>query len=181
MTIPALIMIGIGLSMDAAAITICDMMAYGKTCGNKKWLLPLFFGLFQGMMPLLGSLLGSLIADFVSRYSSIIMFLIFAVIGGKMIWDGLKKGEDEEAGGQMLIGAVAVQAVATSIDAFAVGVGFAAGGVNAVFASSIIAATTFGICAICLFLGESAARILKDKAQLAGGAIVCAIAVISLF
>ena len=181
MTIPALIVVGIGLSMDAATITICNMLAYGSSGSKRKWLLPLSFGFFQGLMPLLGSFLGALLSAFITQYSNMVMFVIFGVIGGKMVWDGLKHQDADQPAKQMSLGMLFFQAIATSIDAFAVGVGFAASGVNAWYASTVIALTTFAVCAACLFLGEQAAKLLKTKASLGGGVILLIIAIVSLF
>jgi putative Mn2+ efflux pump MntP len=181
MTLPALIITGFGLSMDAAAVTTCNMLAYGKGCGKRKWLMPLFFGVFQGIMPLLGSLLGFWLGDFISRYSNVLMFVIFAIIGGKMIWDGIKSAGIDCTPQSMRLGAVLLQAIATSIDAFAVGVALAATGANVYFASPIIALITFAICSVCLFLGEQVAKRLNNRASLVGGLMLAAIAIVSLF
>ncbi|MGI5900361.1 MAG: manganese efflux pump MntP family protein [Christensenellales bacterium] len=181
MTLPALIITGFGLSMDAAAVTTCNMLAYGKGCGRRKWLMPLFFGAFQGIMPLLGSFLGYWLEGFISRYSNALVFVIFAIIGGKMIWDGIKNAGLDCSPQSMRLGAIFLQAIATSIDAFAVGVGLAASGMNVLFASPIIALITFAICSACLFLGDHVAKRLNNRASLVGGLMLAAIAVVSLF
>ncbi len=181
MTLPALIITGFGLSMDAAAVTTCNMLAYGKGCGRKKWLMPLFFGIFQGIMPLLGSLLGFWLESFISRYSNVLMFVIFAIIGGKMIWDGIKSAGHDCSPQSMKLGAIILQSIATSIDAFAVGVGLAASGANVYFASPIIALITFLICSACLFLGDQVAKRLNNRACLIGGLMLAVIAFVSLF
>lgn len=182
MSIAELVLLGTGLSMDAATITMANIMAYGSKCGYKKWLMPLSFGLFQGLMPFLGSLLGSLISGFISRYASIVMFLIFAALGGKMLWDGFHcKAEEGECCRNFGISLIMLQALATSVDAFAVGVGLAASNGAQLLNFAIISATTFAICAVSLLLGEQFAKLLKNKATLCGGAILMLIAVASLF
>ncbi len=182
MSIAEIILLGTGLSMDAATVTMANMMAYGSRCGRRKWLMPLFFGLFQGLMPFLGSLLGSLIAGFISKYASVVMFLIFGALGVKMLWDGFRCAAQEgECCRNFGIGLVFVQALATSIDAFAVGVGLAASRDANLLNFAVICATTFAICAASLLLGDQFAKLLRNKATLCGGAILIVIAVASLF
>ena len=142
MSIWEIIMIGIGLSMDAAAVSMTNGMVYPKTCRTKILSMPLFFGGFQALMPLLGYFASGVFADFLSRYSGIIVLIILGVIGGKMVYDGLHPRKEEETGCSLTYRMLLIQAVATSIDAFAVGVGFSAMQVNIVQAVSIIGVTT---------------------------------------
>lgn len=172
-------LLGVALSMDAATITIANTLAYGSSCGKRRWLMPLFFALFQGLMPMLGNLLGALFAGFISKYSSIVLFAIFAVLGGKMLWDYFHADGEDEAK-CFSVGLIAVQALATSIDAFAVGVSFAATYTPALPASLLIAGVTFVICACAMLLGGQAAKFLKNRAALVGGVLLLCIAVFSL-
>lgn len=176
--------VGVGLSMDAFAITLANMMAYEKQMrGAKKWLMPLFFAIFQGLMPLLGAFLGGALEKYVTRFAPWVMFVVLAFVGGKMLWDAFRPGGEEVAVGQKNCSCalIILQAVATSIDAFAVGVGYAVSGQNAFAAVPIIAVTTFVICTIGVLLGGKAAQKLENKATIFGGLILIAIGVVSLF
>lgn len=175
--------IGVGLSMDAFAITLANMMAYaGQLRGGKKWLMPLFFAVFQGLMPLLGALLGTVLERFITRFAPWVMFAVLCAIGGKMLWDGLHDGgQDGQTQTRCCsVGLIALQAVATSIDAFAVGVGFAVSGQNAFAAVPVIALTTFVICGAGVLLGGKFAALLENKATIFGGLILIAIGILSL-
>lgn len=177
--------VAIGLSMDAFAVTLANMMAYsGQLRGGKKCMMPLFFAVFQGLMPLLGALLGGVLARFVTRFAPWILFAVLCAIGGKMIWDYLHEGKDADAPKAQKPCSVALlllQAIATSIDAFAVGVGYAVSGQNAFAAVPIIAITTFVICGTGVLLGKKLSAVLENKATLFGGLILIAIGIISLF
>lgn len=89
MDIFEIILIGVGLSMDAFAVTISNMFVYRNLSRTRMMLMPITFGFFQGIMPLIGCFAGTFFADMMSRYAGIISFLILGFIGGKMIWDAL--------------------------------------------------------------------------------------------
>ena len=177
-----IILLGIALSMDAFAVTISNMFIYKKMSTARSFLMPLFFGLFQGLMPLIGYLAGQLVSDFITQYAGIITFVILGFIGGKMIWDVFHEAKIEDSDSQTLaLSVLLLQAIATSIDALAVGVSFAALNVSIVFAVSVIAITT-GLCCIgALLIGKRFGEQLGDKATLIGGAILILIGVKSLF
>lgn len=162
--------------MDAFAVTIANAMSYRGTGKGMLLLMPVSFGLFQGLMPLLGYLLGSVFAEFLRTYSGPVIFLILAVIGGKMVYDGLK-GDDGPEGQRLSVSLILVQAVATSIDAFAVGVGFAAGDAPVIQASALIAGTTFVITLIALYGGKWLGSKLGGRAKIIGGIILIIIGI----
>lgn len=180
MGILEIIMIGIGLSMDAAAVSISNGIAY--PCLDKKFklLMPTFFGLFQGLMPLLGYFAGGLFADIIQKYAGIVTFVILGFIGGKMIVDGIKC-EECECCGNFTLGLLFSQAIATSIDAFAVGVSFVAESVNIFFASPVIAVTTFIFSILAMIIGKKVGDILGSKAQIFGGIVLAFIGIKALF
>lgn len=207
MTILDLILIGIALSMDAFAVTISDTFMYPDMKRGQRFLLPLFFGLFQGLMPLLGYFLGSLVASFIERYAGIVTFIILGFIGGQMIWDTLKealkrrkgaKGEGSAEGAgtspdgdltgrsavrsaaRLTWGILLFQSVATSIDAFAVGVSFCAENVVIWLAVSLITLTTFLCCLVALAIGRRFGTALGDKAQMVGGIVLILIGIKAL-
>ena len=181
MSIWEIIMIGIGLSMDAAAVSMTNGMVYPKTCRTKILSMPLFFGGFQALMPLLGYFASGVFADFLSRYSGIIVLIILGVIGGKMVYDGLHPRKEEETGCSLTYRMLLIQAVATSIDAFAVGVGFSAMQVNIVQAVSIIGGTTLVCSFIAIAIGKKLGNMLGKKAQILGGLILIIIGIKGMF
>lgn len=171
------ILIGIGLSMDAAAVTMTNSMVYSDLPRKKLAAMPLYFGAFQGIAPLLGYHTGCLFAEIMNRYSGIITLIILGLIGAKMIKEGIFPSDDAELySSEMNNKTLLLQAIATSIDAFAVGVSFCALSVNIYAASGIIALSTFVLTAVSAVLGRKLGGILENKAQIAGGMILIFIA-----
>ncbi len=174
-----IILIGIALSMDAFAVTLSSAMIYPNLKPTKRILMPVFFGAFQGIMPILGYYLGTLFSAFIDKYSGIVAFLILGVIGVNMIKEGIL-GEDTQEK-EFSIKILFLQAIATSIDAFAVGVSFAALGAEIFSSSAIIASSTFLITLAALKIGKAAGEKLGDKSVVIGGIILIAIGIKSLF
>ncbi len=181
MTLLEIFLIGIGLSMDAFAVAICKGLAMPDKVDRKGALLiALYFGVFQAVMPALGWLLGSQFARYVTQMAPWIAFMLLAWIGGSMIRESLSKEEKEEAE----MGAVShkellVLAVATSIDALAVGVTFSmlelAVSIGA--AVALIGCTTFVISLGGVYVGNVFGARYKGKAEFVGGAILILIGV----
>lgn len=181
MTLLEIFLIGIGLSMDAFAVAICKGLAMPDKVDTKGALLiALYFGVFQAVMPALGWLLGSQFARYVTQMAPWIAFVLLAWIGGSMIRESLSKEEKEEAE----MGAVShkellVLAVATSIDALAVGVTFSmlelAVSIGA--AVALIGCTTFVISLGGVYVGNVFGARYKGKAEFVGGAILILIGV----
>ena len=181
MTLLEIFLIGIGLSMDAFAVAICKGLAMPDKVDRKGALLiALYFGVFQAVQPALGWLLGSQFARYVTQMAPWIAFVLLAWIGGSMIRESLSKEEKEEAE----MGAVShkellVLAVATSIDALAVGVTFSmlelAVSIGA--AVALIGCTTFVISLGGVYVGNMFGARYKGKAEFVGGAILILIGV----
>ena len=181
MTLLEIFLIGIGLSMDAFTVAICKGLAMPDKVDRKGALLiALYFGVFQAVMPALGWLLGSQFARYVAQMAPWIAFVLLAWIGGSMIRESLSKEEKEEAE----MGAVShkellVLAVATSIDALAVGVTFSmlelAVSIGA--AVALIGCTTFVISLGGVYVGNVFGARYKGKAEFVGGAILILIGV----
>lgn len=173
MGIVEIVLIGIALSADAMSVTVCNMLANPMMSRSRAIAMPVLFGLFQGFMPLLGYLAGSLVASFVDMYAGIIAFVILGFIGGKMIWDGFNDDGCDECGksglGWWLL---IVQSIATSIDAFAVGITFVSSGTPVLLNAAIITLCTFLLCCLMLFVGGKLGKLLGQKAQTVGGAIL---------
>ncbi|MBQ9942320.1 MAG: manganese efflux pump [Christensenellaceae bacterium] len=176
-----ILLVGVGLSMDACAVSMSNGMVYRDTPRIKRMAMPVFFGVFQAVMPLLGFFAGNLLGDFLNRYAGIVTLLILGVIGGKMLYDGIR-GEDEADGSKSLTwGALLLQAVATSIDAFAVGVSFCAQQVSIALAVCLIGITTFLLSLAAMAIGKKCGDALGSKAQILGGIILIIIGIKSLF
>ena len=137
-------------------------------------LMPLLFGLFQGLMPTLGFFTGSLAAEFIETYAGIIAFVILGFVGTKMVWDGLHPDPEGASPGADRIGVASIllQALATSIDAFAVGVTFAATGEPIFFAAAIIALCTFLLCLCMVAVGRKLGERFGAYAQVVGGVVL---------
>lgn len=181
MSLAEIILTAIALSMDAFAVSMSNGMIYPKL-PRRKWIIaPLFFGFFQGFMPLLGYLTGSVFASYIEKYSSLLVFVILGFIGGKMIYDGFFEKEDTNKSEKLTVKLITLQAIATSIDAFAVGIGFCAVRTNIIYAVSLIAIITFILSLISFIIGKKFGDILGNKAQIFGGTILVILAVKSLF
>lgn len=181
MTLLEIFLIGIGLSMDAFAVAICKGLAMPDKVDRKGALLiALYFGVFQAVMPALGWLLGSQFARYVTQMAPWIAFVLLAWIGGSMIRESLSKEEKEEAEmGAVSLKELLVLAVATSIDALAVGVTFSmlelAVSIGA--AVALIGCTTFVISLGGVYVGNVFGARYKSKAEFVGGAILILIGV----
>lgn len=181
MTLLEIFLIGIGLSMDAFAVAICKGLAMPDKVDRKGALLiALYFGVFQAVMPALGWLLGSQFARYVTQMAPWIAFILLAWIGGNMIRESLSKEErEEEETGSVSHKELLVLAVATSIDALAVGVTFSmlelAVSIGA--AVALIGCTTFVISLAGVYVGNVFGAKYKSKAEFVGGAILILIGV----
>ena len=150
-----LMLMGVGLAMDAFAVSICKGLAMRKVNKKQCFVIALFFGGFQALMPFLGWLLGSQFADKISAIDHWIAFVLLAYIGGKMMAEAIREKNE-----------------ATSIDALAVGITFSFLEVNIVEAITIIGLVTAVISAIGVFVGNIFGNKYKTKAELAGGLIL---------
>ena len=137
----------------------------------KTLLIGVIFGVFQAMMPLLGYLFGNLFAELVQALDHWIALVLLGYLGGKMLYDGFKKGEEEEVK-ELSFKTLLVQGVATSIDAFAVGISFATLHVNIALAVCSIGVITFLLSTIGVFIGKKFGDLLNNKATILGGLIL---------
>jgi putative Mn2+ efflux pump MntP len=184
-----ILLIGLALSMDAFAVTVSNVFCFPSAPLKRLIAMPLLFGLFQGIMPLLGYYAGSLAAEFIESYAGIISLVILGFIGGKMIRDGVIALRADSSSGatcertvkNLLLRTLLLQAVATSIDAFVVGVSFLAGGADIVLAALLVAVITMLCCSIALFLGKRFGVLLGDRAQIVGGVVLVLIGIKALF
>jgi len=173
MGILELFLIAVGLSMDAFAVSVCKGLALGKFRWRKAGVVGLYFGVFQGGMPLIGYLLGVQFQEFIVSIDHWIAFVLLSIIGSSMIREG-RRADDCEAkpNAALDVKTMLGLAVATSIDALAVGITFAFLQVAIVPAVSFIAGTTFVISVFGVKIGHVFGAKYKSRAELAGGIIL---------
>lgn len=165
-----LILVAVGLAMDAFAVSICKGLAVSKVSLRHGLICGLWFGGFQALMPQLGYLLGAQFAALLTRYGSLVAFALLAIIGTGMIRESLQGSET--LGDDFSARAMLPLAVATSIDAFAVGVSFAAIPVNIVLAIGSIGVITCVLCLVGVKLGAVFGCRFRAPAELAGGVVL---------
>ena len=171
-----LIMTAVALSMDAFAVSLTNGMCYPDSQGKKMSILAaLMFGIFQAVMPIIGYFAGITFTNMLSQYDHWIALVLLCYIGIKMIVESFKQEENTVSG--LSVRFITVQAIATSIDALAVGVSLAAVNVNIWISSGLIGCTTFLLSAVAVFIGRKCGSFLKQKAQIAGGIILVLIGI----
>ena len=169
MNIIDILVIGVGLSMDAFAVSICKGLAMKKMNVKKALVCSLYFGVFQALMPLIGFLLGSGFKNVVSSIDHWIAFVLLGIIGLNMIKEAKSCDVVNDS---MDVKTMFTLAVATSIDALAIGVTFAFLKVSIIPAVSIIGLITFVCCFIGVKLGSAFGEKLKSKAEIMGGVML---------
>lgn len=174
MGLGALFLLAIGLSMDAFAVSICKGLASPRAGLRQMATCGIWFGGFQALMPLIGFFLGTLFATAIEAVDHWIAFALLTLIGANMLREAFSKEEQStEGNGDFGVRTMFVMAVATSIDALAVGVSMAlTGGVNIWLAIALIGATTFLTSALGVRIGKAVGSRLEKKAEIAGGVIL---------
>ncbi len=168
-----LLLLAVGLSMDAFAVSICKGLSMKKAGMNEGAICGAWFGGFQALMPLIGYFLGTLFAEAIVAFDHWVAFGLLAIIGINMLKEALSKCDCEEHDADLSFKAMLVMAVATSIDALAVGISLAmAGNVNIWVAILLIGATTFILSAAGVKIGNVFGSRFEKKAQVAGGVIL---------
>ena len=177
MSIVDILLLGVGLSMDAFAVAICKGLAMRKVNKGQMFIIALFFGGFQALMPLIGWALGTTFAKKIVAYDHWIAFILLLYVGGKMIVDAIKEWKEEDIVCEMDppldYKELTLLAIATSIDALACGVTFSfEENFNIFKAIAIIGVTTFIISSGGVYVGNIFGDKYKAKAQLLGGIIL---------
>ena len=199
-----ILLLGLALSADAFAVTVSNSFAYAHEPRARLALMPVFFGAFQALMPLLGYFLGGLAAELIERYSGIVTMVILGIIGANMVREGVQALRASKAEGtpdasdpagdsdpadaaagekspkRLTLAILVLQAIATAIDAFAVGVSLRAQDVNLPFAVCVIGLTTFVCCVVALLAGRRLGSLLGDRAEVAGGLVLIGIGIKAL-
>lgn len=169
-----IMLIAIALAMDSVAVSIASGSKYKNIQWIQSFKIALFFGIFQGLMPLVGYVVGNVFADFVNDVDHFIAFAILVYLGIRMIQEA-RMGDFEEEVQDLKTKTLLFLAVATSIDALAVGVTFSFSPVNIVYAVSMITLITFVLCVIAVYIGKFLGGYLEDKAEYLGGLILIAL------
>lgn len=174
-----LLIVAVGLSMDAFAASICKGFQLQRVRLSQALAVAGAFGGFQALMPLVGWLLGVSFAGFIEPVDHWIAFVLLVILGGKMIWDSLHEDDGEAEADRCEVrlrpGEILLLAVATSIDALAVGVSLAFLGVGIIESSLIIGAVTFAICFAGIYVGSRFGARFGSKATIFGGLVLIAI------
>ncbi len=175
MSILDLFILAVGLSMDAFAVSVCKGLSLGKIKPKHMCIAGAWFGGFQALMPLIGYFLGSFFAEMIEKYDHWVAFVLLAIIGGNMIKESFDKYEKVDS--SMDVKSMLLLAIATSIDALAVGVTFAFLQVQIVPAVSFIGVITFIFSAVGVKIGSLFGTKYKSKAELFGGIVLVLIGI----
>ena len=177
MSIIEVFLIGIGLSMDAFAVAICKGLSVEKLKAKHFLIVGAWFGIFQALMPTIGYLLGTTFEKYITAYDHWVAFGLLALIGGNMIREAFSK-EEEDVDASFSFKNMLLLAVATSIDALAVGLTFSLfPEMNIPLSVCLIGATTFIISCVGLKVGNLFGCKYKKKAEIAGGVILILIGI----
>ena len=189
MSILEIIAISVALAMDAFALTVANCTTYEKTLSRKKeWSMPCAFAAFQFAMPVAGFLLGGLVSGFLQSFAKFLSAGIFFILAVKIVFDIIheKRATEKEKTPaktqNFTLSVLIIQAIATSIDALAIGITFAAETLpfSVFIAAGIIGVITFCIVAAALFIGKSLGKLLGEYAVWCGAVILFALAVKNL-
>ena len=174
MELLTILLIAVGLAMDALAVSLCKGMAMKRPDPKSMLIIGLWFGGFQGIMPVIGYLLGSSMYDLISDYDHWIAFGLLLLIGLNMIVESFSK-EEEKIDADLGFGTMFILAVATSIDALAVGITLAMDGGDIVLSAIVIGVVTMCISIMGVRVGAEVGNAFGKRAELLGGLILIAI------
>ena len=178
MSILELVLLALGLAMDAFVVAVCRGLAMERLNIKHAFIIALFFGGFKAGMPLAGWALGIYFEKYITSIDHWITFILLGIIGGKMIYEAIKPEEEcASISSQLNIKELIIMAVATSIDALAVGITFAFLKVNIALSVSLIGVITFILSFIGVMIGNRFGNKYKNKAELAGGIVLILIGV----
>ncbi len=172
MEITELIILSIGLGMDAFAVAVCKGLSMKKMDWKKAAIIGLYFGGSQALMPVIGFFLSKGFEKFVTNIDHWIAFILLSIIGGKMIKDALSKNKSENCNDNVEFKTMIILALATSIDALAIGITFAFLRVNLLLAAILIGTITFVLSVLGTKLGNVFGDKYENKAEFAGGTIL---------
>lgn len=175
MGIIELLLTAVGLAMDAFAVSVCKGLGMKKIHYGQALVIALFFGVFQAVMPLIGYLLGTSFAKYIQAFDHWIAFILLLFIGGKMLWDAFHADSDETPVVQddrLHYRELLMLAIATSIDALAVGIAFACLEVSLLRSVTIIGVVTLVLSFVGVCIGNKFGNRFQNKAAIAGGVVL---------
>lgn len=171
MEIIEIVLIGLSLAMDAFAVSICKGLSMKKMNWKSAIIISLYFGIFQAFMPVVGYFLGSTFESYVTNIDHWIAFILLSLIGGNMIKESFDR-EDKKKNDKIDFKTMIALAIATSIDALAIGITFAFFEVNLLLSISIIGIITFLLSIIGVKIGNKFGDKYQNKAEFVGGLIL---------
>lgn len=177
MDIITILIIATGLAMDAFAVSISSGLTIKRLRIRHALLIASFFGIFQGVMPLLGWVAGIGLSDYIASIDHWLAFILLTVIGVKMIYEATRLDEASEEKDPLKIYVLFILAIATSIDALAVGLSFAFLNVTVVYPAIVIGVVTFAFSLFGVFIGKRFGHFFEGRIEVAGGLILIAIGV----
>ncbi len=181
MELPEIFLIAVSLAMDAFAVSVSSGISVKGFSLRHAVTLGLWFGGFQFAMPLLGWALGSTVSRYIQAIGPYLAFAVLSLIGARMVWQAATgRGGDEEAMDTLTVHRLAALAVATSIDALAVGVSMAFLEVNILVAAAVIGVVAFLLSLLGGMLGRRLGSLFRRRAEIAGGLVLIAIGVKTL-
>ncbi|MDP3014734.1 MAG: manganese efflux pump MntP family protein [Candidatus Subteraquimicrobiales bacterium] len=170
----SILLLALGLAMDAFSVSITRGLSI--RCGVKDALLiAIFFGGFQALMPVLGWASGMKIAHLMQNLAPWVAFILLSIIGAKMIYEGLKQDEEQDICEVLSLRELLILSVATSIDAFAVGVTFAFLKISLLESIVIIGLVTFALSFLGVYVGKRLGHLFESKIEIMGGVILIGI------
>jgi len=177
MTFVEIILIAIGLAMDASAVSMAAASAGFAHHKRQVFRLAFHFGLFQGVMPFLGWLLGSTIVDYIQSWDHWIAFVLLGLVGGRMIREGLDKDPEQMKTDPTRGWTLVTLSIATSIDALAIGLSFSVLDVGILLPCLLIGLITVALAVLATQIGKVAGEILGKRVEVLGGIILIGIGV----
>ena len=177
MELISLILVGIGLAVDSFAVSVCTGVVTRTVLFKHALRVGFFLGLVQGLAPVIGGLIGIGLKELIQTIDHWVAFFLLALVGGKMIYDGIRNKPNIPRGNLLKIRALLIMGVATSIDAVVVGIGFGLIGVNLLLAGLIVGATTFIIAAAGVMLGAHFSRLTRLRLEILAGIVLIGIGV----
>lgn len=171
MTIIEIVLIAIGVAMDAFAVSICKGLSMKKMSWKKALIVGAYFGIFQGIMPIIGYFLGSTFESLVTQIDHWIAFVLLTLIGANMLKEAFEKDCDN-CNDSVDFKTMLLLAIATSIDALAIGISFAFLQTNIILSALVITFITFAVCVIGVKIGNKFGNKYERKAETLGGLIL---------
>ncbi|MGI6076887.1 MAG: manganese efflux pump MntP family protein [Fastidiosipilaceae bacterium] len=175
-----LFLTALALAMDAFAVSICNGMQMYPVRRKDVLRFGIFFGGFQGLMTTLGFLIGQTFRSFIGKFDHWVAFALLGLIGGHMIWEAWRSRKEEEACANtntVSNKVMTLLAIATSIDALAVGISFSVIYVNLFLAVTLITVVTFLLSGIGVLLGKQLGKLFEQWAQIVGGVVLIGIGI----